>query len=134
MDRRDFLSQLGLGAAFVLTATCVGACKSEPVAPTGVNLTVDLNAADATALKTNGGYIIKDNIVVARTTSGGYAAASLVCSHEGQSKVKYATNGWSCSAHGATFNEAGAPTNSVTSKTLVTYKTSLSGTTLTVTS
>ncbi|MFM2267058.1 MAG: hypothetical protein RL757_499 [Bacteroidota bacterium] len=131
MDRRDFLSQLGLGAAFVLTATCVGACKSD-TAPTTVNLTVDLTSAEAVNLKTNGGYFIKDGVVIARTTSGGYAAASLTCSHDAEKKVQYATNGWKCTAHGATFAENGTPTNNVTSKTLVTYTTAVNGNTLTI--
>ena len=132
MDRRDFLSQLGLGAAFVLTATCVGACKTDTAAPSSVDLSVDLTAAEAVNLKTNGGYFIKNGVVIARTTTGGYAAASLTCSHEGEQKVQYATNGWKCTAHNATFAENGTPTNNVTSKTLVTYTTAVNGNTLTV--
>jgi cytochrome b6-f complex iron-sulfur subunit len=137
MERRDFLEKLGIGAAFVLTSSCLGGCRKEDFAPTGtVDFTVDLAAATSTALKTNGGYIIDAarKIVVARDTAGNYVAATQICSHEGRVEVSYnkATNNYTCSAHGATFDLAGKGTNSNGSKGLTIYKTQVTGTNLRV--
>lgn len=134
MERRDFLSQLGIGAAFVLTASCMGSCKKTDLGP--VSFTLNLEDAANAALKTNGGYIISNNCVVAKNTAGEYVAATVVCSHEGKTQVSYnkSGNNYVCSAHGATFDLTGKGTNSNGSKGLTIYKTSLSGSTLSVTS
>ena len=81
MDRRKFLEQIGVGAAFALTATCLGGCKTESVSP--VDFTIDLNDSAYSALKTNGGFVIKNDAVIARTTTGGYAAATVIWSRLG---------------------------------------------------
>ena len=126
MERRDFLEKIGIGAAFVLTSSCFGACKSEDYAPTGtVDFTLDLSLAENAALTPNGGYLIANKVVVAKDTSGNYVAATQVCSHEGRVQVTYnkATNSYICSAHGATFSLTGAGTNANGSKGLTIYKT-----------
>lgn len=130
MDRRIFLSQLGLGAAFVLTAACLGSCKSDTTSVDPVDFTIDLTASEFTALKTNGGYVIKNSVVIARTTSGGYAAATVKCSHEGKQQIVYRSSEWYCTAHGARFSEAGAGLNSEGSKGLTIFKTTLTGNSL----
>jgi cytochrome b6-f complex iron-sulfur subunit len=137
MERRDFLEKLGIGAAFVLTSSCLGACSKTDYAPSGtVDFTVDLAATTSTALKTNGGYIIDAarKIVVARDTAGNYVAATQVCSHEGRVEVSYnkASNNYVCSAHGANFDLVGKGTNSNGSKGLTIYKTQVTGTSLRV--
>jgi cytochrome b6-f complex iron-sulfur subunit len=137
MERRDFLEKLGIGAAFVLTSTCLGACTKEDYTPTTpVDFTLDLTLPANAALNTNGGYIVDTThkVVVARDTAGNYVAATQICSHEGQLKVTYekASNGFKCSAHDATFSIAGAGTNSNGSRNLTIYKTTLTGTKLRV--
>jgi cytochrome b6-f complex iron-sulfur subunit len=137
MERRAFLEKLGIGAAFVLTSACLGACTKEDYTPTAViDFTVDLALAANAALNTNGGYIVDtaNKVVVARDTSGNYVAATLICSHEGQEKVSYvkAANNFKCSAHDATFSLTGAGTNSNGSRNLTIYKTTLTGTKLRV--
>ena len=135
MERREFLEKLGIGAAFVLTSSCLGSCTKTDNAPTGtVDFTLDLSASANAALNTNGGFIISNKVVVARDTSGNYVAATQICSHEGEVKVSYskASNNYTCSAHGATFDLLGKGTNSNGSKGLTIYKTSLSGTSLRV--
>jgi cytochrome b6-f complex iron-sulfur subunit len=135
MERREFLEKLGIGAAFVLTSSCLGSCTKTDYAPTGtVDFTLDLSASANAALNTNGGYIISNKVVVARDTSGNYVAATQVCSHEGKVQVAYnkASNNYVCSAHNATFDLTGKGTNSNGSKGLTIYKTSLSGTSLRV--
>jgi cytochrome b6-f complex iron-sulfur subunit len=137
MERRDFLEKIGIGAAFVLTSSCFGACKKTDYAPTTtVDFTVDLALAANASLATNGGFIIDatNKVVVARDTAGNYVAATQICSHEGKVQVSYnkATNNYVCSAHGATFSLAGAGTNSNGSGGLTIYKTTLTGTKLRV--
>ncbi len=130
MERRDFLEQLGIGAAFVLTSACLGSCKKDTVTP--ADFMLDLNASENAALKTNGGYIVTNGIVVARTTSGGYAAATVTCSHEQKKQITYnkGTNEWLCTAHQARFDMTGKGLNGNGSGGLTIYQTSLSGTTL----
>ncbi len=126
MERRDFLEKIGIGAAFVLTSSCFGACKSENYAPTGtVDFTLDLAASENAALAANGGFVIANKVVVVKDTSGKYVAATQVCSHEGRVQVTYnkAANNFICSAHGAAFSLTGAGTNSEGSKGLTIYKT-----------
>ncbi len=133
MERRDFLEKIGIGAAFVLTSSCFGACTSTDYAPTGtVDFTLDLALTENAALTPNGGFLIANKIVVAKDTSGAYVAATQVCSHEGKVQVSYnkAANNYVCSAHGATFSLTGAGTNSNGSKGLTIYKTQLTGTKL----
>lgn len=145
MERRYFLSSLGLGAAFVLTSTCLGSCKHEiltsptytppnPTNPTASEFTIDLDAVDNAALKTNGGYIITHNCVVAKTTTGEYVAATITCSHQGRNQMYYnsSANNFRCSAHGATFDLNGYGTNSAGRGGLAIYKTSLKDNILTV--
>lgn len=132
MDRREFLSSIGVGAAFALTASCLGSCKKADT--TAVDFTIDLSNSSYSALQTNGGYVIKDQVVIARTMDGSYAAATQKCSHEGQYKVYYDKNNnqWTCSAHGATYSMSGSGTNANGKKGLTVYKTALSGNSLRV--
>lgn len=127
MERRDFLEKIGSGAAFVLTASCFGACKNDDTAP-ALDFTLDLNASENVALKTNGGFIIKNQVVVVKDTAGKYVAATQVCSHEGNVRVTYSKtdNNFTCPVHGATFDLAGKGTNANGSKGLTIYKTELS--------
>ncbi|ALM07666.1 (2Fe-2S)-binding protein [Sediminicola sp. YIK13] len=138
MERKKFLKSLGAGAAFALIFPCVQGCSSggddevidpKPV-PTGVDFTIDLNSSEASNLKNNGGFILKNLVVVVRNLEGDFVAASQVCSHQGTENVRFVNdNGgiFNCSTHGARFDQAGAPLNSITSKPLKIFRTELSG-------
>ena len=137
MERREFLEKIGAGAAFALTATCLGSCNTQvnPIGTAGsVNFTIDLSQADYAALKSNGGYVIVNSVVIARTTGGGYAAASAICTHEG-GQVGYSSSGnlWLCNVHGAEYDlTSGAGLNSYGRNGLRIYQTTLNGTKLTI--
>lgn len=148
MERREFLESLGLGAAFVLTATCLHSCANNnsniitPTTPTGTTgatntdlLTLDLTVASNAALKTNGGYVIEKGIVVARDKNGNYVAATQTCSHQGLQGIYYdlASNSYFCNVHGAQYNLAGAGLNSTGSRGITIYTATLNGTTLHIT-
>jgi len=71
--------------------------------------------------------------VIAKTATG-YAAATVICSHEGQQQITYRNtlNQWYCTAHGASFDINGIGQNGNGSKGLTIYKTSLSANNLRV--
>ncbi len=136
MTRKDFLKNMGIGAAFVLTVPCLHSCKGddngdEP-APLDVDFLVDLSDPDNATLQTPGSFRVIDKVVVARTIDGDYAAASLVCSHEATEAVTYdeTEDEWFCTTHGARFQLAsGDPTNNITDNDLRVYNTSLNSST-----
>ena len=134
MDRKEFLSMLGLSAASFTLASCLGGCTkdaaglSNTTAPSNVDFTIDLTQAANNALNTNGGYIYKNGIIVARTKGGDYIAVQQVCTHESNS-VMYQGNysRFYCDRHGATFSESGSVTGGPAARALQRYNTSLSG-------
>ncbi len=128
MNRKEFLNTIGVGAAFALTASCFGSCKKTSTTPSGpIDFTLDLTLAANANLLINGGYIVINNCVVAKTTSGNYAAATVICSHEGRTQVTYdsANNNYYCTAHGARFSLTGSGLNSNGSGGLTIYNTQL---------
>jgi Rieske Fe-S protein len=130
MNRKKFLSTIGLGAAFALTASCLGSCKKTATTPNGpVDFTLDLTLPSNAALANNGGYVISNGCVIAKTIIGGYAAATQICSHEGKTQVTFdaTNNNWYCTAHGARFSIIGEGLNSNGSNGLTIYKTALTG-------
>ena len=133
MNRKEFLSQVGLGAAALLVPFCGGlaGCKKDDVsAPTNVDFTVDVSQG---SLAVNGGYLVTNGIVIARTTSGSFLAVSAACTHEGVT-VNYNSGGnnFVCPRHGAKFDSNGSVTQGPASSNLKKYNTSLNGTTLRV--
>jgi cytochrome b6-f complex iron-sulfur subunit len=133
MERSAFLSKIGFGAMFALTATCLGACSKKVLTPSGpVDFTINLNDAANAALATTGGYVIQNAVVIAKTAASTYAAATVICSHEGQQQITYKSTGsqWYCTAHGATYDINGKGLNSNGSGGLTIYNTQLTGTML----
>ncbi|ARK13654.1 Rieske 2Fe-2S domain-containing protein [Fibrivirga algicola] len=136
INRNAFLKQLGFSSAAILATACLGSCSAADttVAPLASDIVLDLTATSNAALANNGGYVVlsSQNVVVARTNTGAYAAVTLICSHEGQRKITYRTSEFYCTEHGARYDNNGVGLNSEGSKGLKTYATSLSGTTLTI--
>ncbi len=137
MDRKEFLNQVGIGAAALLVPACIGglaACgKSDsgtPAAPTNVDFTLDVSSG---ALASNGGFLVQNGIIIARTTSGTFLAVSAACTHQGTT-VNYvsASNKFVCPNHGAEFSSTGIVIKEPATKNLTSYKTSLNGNTLRV--
>ncbi|QWX82790.1 Rieske 2Fe-2S domain-containing protein [Cellulophaga sp. HaHaR_3_176] len=139
MERKAFLKTLGAGAAFAIAFPCLHGCSSDSgsgeveegeggglEAPTGIDFTIDLNSSEASNLSTNGGFIIANSIVVARNLEGVFVAGSQVCSHEANKKVTFISDSggiFSCSEHGARFDQTGQPLNSITTSRLLVYNT-----------
>jgi cytochrome b6-f complex iron-sulfur subunit len=145
MERKEFLSLIGLGSASALTAVCMGSCSKstestttpgQPTTPTNVNITLDLTLPANAALANPGGYIYTGAIIVAKTIAGNFIAVSKVCTHQGATIQYEGTNKrFYCPNHGATFSDTGAFIAGPDSLAgLKQYKTTLSGNTLTITS
>lgn len=144
MERKQFLRSLGAGAAFALTFPCLHGCSKDEIdgnleeVPTGVDFTVDLTSQEAQALATNGGFILKSLVVVARNLQGEYVAASQVCSHESYDQVRFVNQDggiFYCDVHGSRFSQDGTPLNQVDSKparALKVFNTELDGSILRV--
>lgn len=136
MDRKEFLSLLGLGAGAAVLTTCLGGCSkssngSSSVAPSTADFTLDLSQAANAALLNNGGYLYHDGIIVAKTQAGNYIAVQQVCTHENVSVIYQAKNQrFYCSGHGATFSETGVVTGGPAPRDLKQYNTSLNGSNL----
>ncbi|MAU26886.1 MAG: (2Fe-2S)-binding protein [Muricauda sp.] len=136
MERKQFLRSIGAGAAFALTFPCINGCSSDnedleqfPV-PTGVDFTVDLASSEAAPLANNGGFILKNFVVIARNLEGNFVAASQVCSHQQTEEVRFITEDggiFRCSTHGSRFSQNGTPLNSITSNPLKIFNTELNG-------
>ncbi|RRQ49141.1 Rieske (2Fe-2S) protein [Maribacter algicola] len=140
MQRKEFLKSLGAGAAFAITFPCLGSCSKDNgengnivEEPTNVDFTVDLSSAEASNLATNGGFILKNLVVIARNLEGELVAASQVCSHEGYDEVRFVNqNGgiFYCDVHGSQFAQNGNnlnPGSGRATRPLKVYQTSLDG-------
>jgi cytochrome b6-f complex iron-sulfur subunit len=136
MDRKEFFSAIGISAAALGVMSCLGCSKASDTgpsvsAPTGVDFTLDLASSANAALTTNGGYLVSQGILVARTAAGAYIAVQESCTHESYPLVYQAGGSrFYCNNHGATFTEKGVVTSGPTNRSLALYNTSLSGTSL----
>jgi len=136
MDRKNFLSQVGVGAAAFLAPICLGGIAgcgklsndSTPSAPSNVDFTLDVSSG---ALASNGGFLVSQGILVARTNASTFLAVSAACTHEGTS-VTYnaANNNFVCPNHGAKFSSSGMVTLGPATTNLKSYNTSLTNSTL----
>ncbi|OAQ38886.1 (2Fe-2S)-binding protein [Pedobacter psychrophilus] len=137
MDRKEFLTAIGMGAASVAVFNCIGCSKSSTEggpstpAPTNADFTLDLSSSANLVLNTNGGYIYANGIIVARTTSGNYIAVSQTCRHENTNVIYRSTqNQFYCQRHGATYSDTGVSSGIETNLPLTKYNTQLIGTKL----
>ena len=139
MDRKDFLTAVGISAASFALINCVGCSKSSnpgssgTSGPTGIDFTLDLTASANAALLNNGGSLATNGVIVAKTTAGAYIAVQQSCTHESYPLVFQSANQrFYCNNHGATFSQTGAVTGGPASNSLTTYTTVLTGTSLRV--
>ncbi|HXD94837.1 MAG TPA: Rieske (2Fe-2S) protein [Bacteroidia bacterium] len=126
ITRKEFIEQVGVGAAVLFVAACAGSCKKTTTA--SINFTVNVASG---ALATKGGYLIQDGVIVAHTSTGSFVAVSATCTHQGGT-LGFSSDTFACPVHGATFNTAGAVLTGPASTNLQKYNTSLSGSSLRV--
>lgn len=143
MDRKEFLSLLGLTVGGGVAIACLNSCSKEStVTPGGSSgggnsgkIDFTLNLADATnaVLNNNGGFLVKNGVIVARTQGGVYIAVAAACTHQG-TIIQYQGNNqrFFCPNHGSTFSETGSVLNGPATGALKQYRTELSGSSLRV--
>jgi nitrite reductase/ring-hydroxylating ferredoxin subunit len=145
MERKEFLRTLGAGAAFAITFPCLGSCSKDNgiegnivAQPTDIDFTIDLTSSEAAKLTNNGGFILKNLVVVVKNLEGEFVAATQICSHEQYDQVRFVNQDggiFYCDVHGSRFSQNGTPLNEIpnsTSKALKIYNTSLEGSILRV--
>lgn len=128
---------MGLGATAALAGCLAGCSKNVGTGstngPTGVDFTLDLTQSANAALQTNGGYVYRSGIIVARTLNGNFIAVQQVCTHENFSVIYEAgSHRFYCNGHGGTFSESGQVLGGPPPRPLTSYNTSLSGNSLRV--
>ena len=137
MERKEFLSMLGVGAAALACGYCFEGCTNPNaganiMAPTNVDFTLDLSNAAYAALRSVGGYVYNAGIIVAHAQSG-YVAVSYACTHQGATIIfDPATSTFFCPAHGSRFSLTGGVLNGPAGSPLGSYKTTLTGSSLRV--
>ena len=136
INRHEFLRKLGFAGSALAAVYFAGnlqSCTNDRVSPVPTNLTLDLTDPANAAIKTNGGYIVKDGVVIAKSNTGTYIAATLTCSHEGKNQIMYQTDHFYCPAHGAKYDNTGKGLNGEGKNGIAVYVTSLVGNILTIT-
>lgn len=145
MERKEFLRTLGVGAAFAITYPCLGSCSKDSeiegeivTEPTDIDFTIDLTSNEAAKLANNGGFILKNLVVVVKNLEGEFVAATQICSHEQYDQVRFVNQDggiFYCDVHGSKFSQDGSALNTIpnsTSKSLKIYNTTLDGSLLRV--
>jgi len=136
MDRKEFLSIVGISAAGLLYTSCVTGCKIPDTvvnAPTNVDFSLDLSAPENSSLTKDGGYLYNSGIIVARVTEGHFIAVSSACTHQGSTVVyQSGSNRFYCPSHGSAFAENGSVQQGPARSALHQYNVSLDGSTLRV--
>jgi cytochrome b6-f complex iron-sulfur subunit len=136
MDRKEFLSLLGAGAAAVVASGLLNACNNANnniTNPITADFTLNLTDGAYSALQSNGGFVYSNDVIVARTMTGTFIAVSAICTHAG-GVVSYVpnTNIFRCPLHGSNFTSTGAVANGPASTPLQQFKTALNGSILRV--
>ena len=147
MERKEFLSALGFSTASLLLATCLGGCSKSsgtdsgsvvpppppPPVPTNIDFVFDLTKSENANLATSGGFIYKNGVIVARTTTGTYIAVAMACTHQGTTLVYQGSqNRFFCNNHGSTFSNTGIVNIGPATTNLQQFNTSLTGSMLRV--
>jgi cytochrome b6-f complex iron-sulfur subunit len=138
MNRKEFVQQSFVGLTVLATgvglAQCLGGCTSS-TAPADVDITLDLTAPENAALKQVGGSLRTSGIIVACVGQDSYVAVQSACTHEGQTITwQQGENRFYCPEHGATFARTGAVTKGPAKVALASYKTTLNGSLLRISS
>lgn len=136
MTRKDFFAKVGFGAAVVLVPSCIAglasSCSKDSPAATPTNFDFNIDTTTG-SLSKDGGFLVSNGIVIARTSSGTFIAVSASCTHQG-TNVEYVSgsNNFKCPNHGAEFSNTGGKISGPGSGDLKQYQTALTGTNLRV--
>ena len=137
MKRNEFLSAVGVSAATLVFAPFLTSCSkgSGAAADPGtggnansVDFTLDLTAAANAPLVTNGGSLVNNGVIIAKTSGGSYIAVASACTHQGYTIIfDSANNRFHCNNHGSNYSTSGSVLLGPATTALKVYNVSLSG-------
>lgn len=143
MERKEFLTLLGVGSGAVIISSCLGACGKGDTGSPGpnpqpgpggkVDFSFDVSTNDDITTK---GWTIRNGVIVAKNGAA-YIALSAACTHQGN-PMTYdpANNNFPCSLQGAThgslFDSEGVKQSGPATGNLKKYSTTLTGNNLRV--
>ncbi|MEZ0484003.1 ubiquinol-cytochrome c reductase iron-sulfur subunit [Fibrella aquatica] len=125
ITRTDFMRIVGTSIGMIAFTNCIAACGNDEaeVAPAAtVDFTINWANSPYSNLKTKGGYVVEQRVIVAQTLTGDFIAVSAVCSHDNNALVfQGANNRFYCPAHMSMFSTVGAVINGPATAALKTY-------------
>ncbi len=90
-----------------------------------MDFTIDVSSG---TLATNGGFLVKNGIIIARTTLGDFLAVAASCTHAGTTiQYQSGSNNFRCPNHGSIFTASGQVTTGPANRGLTQYNTALTG-------
>ena len=114
MDRHEFFRLVGTGVGAILLMRCASGCAGpnspgpDPSPARKIDFSINLNDKAGENLRTKGGYIILNDVIVAQTKDGQYVAVAANCTHQGTQLVfKPADNQFYCPLHLSRFDTLG---------------------------
>lgn len=142
MERKEFLTTLGMGAGSLILSCCLGGCSKsssdDGVTPTPtpgnrVDFTFDTTSDANLASR---GWTVRNNVIIARSGAS-YLAFEALCPHQGSGLTfDAAANQFPCSntgaGHGSVFDNAGKRVAGPAARDLKKYQTSVTGNSLRV--
>jgi cytochrome b6-f complex iron-sulfur subunit len=142
MERRDFVSNLGLTLALACAGGLAACSKNSADAPGPGGGNALLSADLGTELQNIGEYKIGGGVILVRIAAGNapasFAALSSTCTHEGCTVARFnsSTNLVECNApcgHGSRYTTSGSVNTGPATVSLAKKTVSVSGSSLTVT-
>lgn len=131
MDRKTFVKLTGLALGTILSAGCFPGCEDEDSsnnASAKVDFNINLDDPKYSSLKNNGGFVIVNDILIAKTLEGTYVAVSAKCTHEGkQITFRPTNNDFHCPSHDSIFSLQGKRMSGPAKKDLIQYKVEVNG-------
>ena len=113
-----------MGAASACMGCSLASCGDESISP--VDFTLDISQPANAALQSVGGSLIKDQVIIARTSTLDFVALAKACTHQGTTLSYEPTNSrLHCSNHGSNFSLTGSVINGPASKSLQKFNTEL---------
>ena len=133
MERRKFIKSACAMCGLAVTPGILNSCSKPSTAAPAANFTVDLTNSKYAALKSPGGSININNIIIIRTGSSSYNALSAVCTHQGCTVSYEASyNELICPCHGGTYDINGNVVSGPPPSALYKYTVTQSGNILTI--
>ena len=136
MERKEFLKKtFALCGLSLLPIGIMESCSKQSYGgPSNVNFTLDLTNAANSSLKSVGGAVSVNGVIVIHTNAGAYSALSATCTHAGCT-VGYDSRSATiiCPCHGGTYNAStGAVISGPPPSALTKYTVTQAGNILTV--